>query len=226
MKAHGKKLLLLAAISLGLGGGAFAADAPQMSFFVTSKGSGKGGDLGGLKGADALCQELATAAGAGNRTWAAYLSSQGAGAENAKDRIGGGPWYNAKGVLIARNVNELLQPTVNINAETAIDEKGQMIPSVRVGADGAPLPREQQSNVEHDILTGSQADGTAFPAGEDRTCRNWTSSSDGSAMLGHHDRRGLQPGITPWANAHPSQGCSQQALVNTGGAGRLYCFAK
>lgn len=226
MKA-GMKLAVMAAIATGIAGGwALAADAPSMSFFITSKGSGKGGDLGGLKGADTLCQQLATAAGAGNRTWAAYLSTQGAGAVNAKDRIGTGPWYNAKGVLIAKNVTELLTPGVNINAQTGLDEKGQPVGSVKVGANGAPLPREQQSGVEHDILTGSQANGTAFAAGEDRTCGNWTSSTTGAAMLGHHDRLSLQPGLSPWDAAHPSQACDQQSLVNTGGAGRFYCFAK
>jgi hypothetical protein len=226
MKISAKQLALVTAMGLAAGWAAYAANAPQMSFFVTSQGSGKGADLGGLAGADALCQRLATAAGAGNRTWAAYLSTQGAGAVNAKDRIGSGPWYNAKGQLIAQNVADLLKPEVKINADTALTEKGQPIGSVKVGADGAPLPREQQSGVQHDILTGTQADGTAFPAGEDRTCANWTSSGTGSAMLGHHDRRSLQPGLSPWAAAHPSQGCSQENLVATGGAGMLYCFAK
>ena len=225
MKISRKQLALLAAMGMAAGFAAQAAT-PPMSFFVTSKGSGKGGDLGGLKGADTLCQQLATSAGAGNRTWAAYLSTHGAGAVNAKDRIGSGPWYNVKGQLVAQNVADLLKPEVKINAGTALTEKGQPIGAVKVGADGAPLPREQQSGVAHDILTGAQADGTAFPAGEDRTCNNWTSSTTGSAMLGHHDRRSLQPGLSPWANAHPSQGCSQENLVATGGAGLLYCFAK
>ncbi len=203
-----------------------AADTPSMSFFVTSKGSGNGADLGGLAGADALCNELAKAADAGDKTWAAYLSTQGPGAVNAKDRIGTGPWHNAKGVLIAKDVASLHDASVNINHETALDEKGQPVPFVKVNAEGTALPRDQQTGVEHDILTGTQADGTAFAAGEDRTCKNWTSSSDGTAMLGHHDRRSLQPGVSPWSAAHPSQGCSQEKLVATGGSGRFYCFAK
>jgi hypothetical protein len=203
------------------------AENQPMSFFITSQGSGDGANLGGLKGADAICQKLAQAAGAGNKTWAAYLSTQGADAVNARDRIGTGPWYNAKGVLIARNVAELHQSNVNINHETALTEKGEQIGFVKVGADGKPLPREQQSNVQHDILTGSQADGTAFAGAEDRTCRNWTSNGEGNAMVGHHDRRGGPlPGTPPWNAVHPSQGCGQQNLVNTGGAGLLYCFAK
>lgn len=226
MKISGMKIAAIAAIGLAAGWSVMAANAPGMSFFVTSKGSGKGGNLGGLAGADALCQDLAKAAGAGNRTWAAYLSTQGPNAVNAKDRIGTGPWYNAKGVLIAQNVAALHQTTVNVTADTALDEKGQPVPSVALGPDGLSLPLEKQSGVEHDILTGTQADGTAFPAGEDRTCRNWTSGADGAAMLGHHDRRGLAPGVTPWSAAHPSQGCSQEKLVATGGSGRLYCFAK
>jgi hypothetical protein len=205
---------------------AMAAGAPSMSFFVTSKGSGNGADLGGLAGADALCNELAKAAGTTNKTWAAYLSTQGPGAVNAKDRIGTGPWYNAKGALIAKDVASLHNASVNINHETALDEQGQPVPFVKVNADGTALPRDQQSGVEHDILTGTQADGTAFAPGEDRTCKNWTSSADGTAMLGHHDRRSLQPGVSPWSTAHPSQGCSQEKLVATGGSGRFYCFAK
>lgn len=203
-----------------------AAEAQEMSFFVTSRGAGSGADLGGLAGADAHCQRLAEEAGAGGRTWRAYLSTQGANAVNARDRIGRGPWHNANGVLIAQNVAALHRDDVNINHETALDESGESVPYVHLNRDGSAIPpAEQPEPVEHDILTGTQADGTAFPAGEDRTCSNWTSSDAGSAMLGHHDRRSLQPGLSPWAAAHPSQGCSQQSLVNTGGAGRLYCFA-
>jgi hypothetical protein len=127
--------------------------------------------------------------------------------------------------VVADSVDALHMETNNINSETALDEHGQPVPFVQVDDAGAPLPLDQQTGVEHDILTGSQADGTAFAAGEDRTCANWTSNADGSAMLGHHDRRSLQPGLSPWSAAHPSQGCSQQGLVNTGGAGRFYCFA-
>ncbi len=225
MKISGIRIAVIAAVGLAAGWSVMAASPPGMSFFVTSKGSGKGGNLGGLAGADAICNDLAKAAGS-NRTFAAYLSTQGANAVNAKDRIGTGPWYNAKGVLIAQNVAALHQTTVAINPETALDEKGKPVPAVAVDAAGVPLPLEKQSGVEHDILTGTQADGTAFPAGEDRTCNNWTSGADGAAMLGHADRRSLQPGLSPWSAAHPSTGCSQEKLVATGGAGRLYCFAK
>lgn len=200
--------------------------AQEMSFFVTSAGSGEGGNLGGLVGADARCLALAAVAGAGNKTWRAYLSTQGPGSVNARDRIGAGPWYNANGEMIAENVEQLHdEEENNITFATALDEHGRPVPYVSIGADGNPLPLALQMLVEHDVLTGSQPDGTAFPAGEDRTCSNWTSSDEGSAMLGHHDRRGLQPGLSPWAAAHPSQGCSQQSLVDTGGAGRYYCFA-
>jgi hypothetical protein len=202
------------------------AVAQEMSFFVTSAGSGQGGNLGGLAGADARCQALASVAGVGNKTWHAYLSTQGPNSVNARDRIGPGPWYNANGEMVARNVNQLHQEEENnIKFSTALDEHGRPIPYVSIGADGNPLPLPLQMTVEHDMLTGSQPNGTAFPAGEDRTCSNWTSSDEGSAMLGHHDRRGLQPGLSPWNAAHPSQGCSQQGLINTGGAGRFYCFA-
>ncbi len=200
--------------------------AQEMSFFVTSAGSGEGGNLGGLVGADARCLALAAVAGAGNKTWRAYLSTQGPGSVNARDRIGAGPWYNANGEMIAENVEQLHdEEENNITFATALDEHGRPVPYVSIGADGNPLPLALQMLVEHDVLTGSQPDGTAFPAGDDRTCSNWTSSDEGSAMLGHHDRRGLQPGLSPWAAAHPSQGCSQQSLVDTGGAGRYYCFA-
>ena len=198
----------------------------EMTFFVTSAGSGHGGNLGGLEGADLRCQALATVAGAGDKTWRAYLSTQGANAVNARDRIGSGPWHNANGALIANNLDELHdEESNNLAIETALDEHGAPVPYVSLDSQGNPLPLELQLLVEHDILTGSQPDGTAFPAGEDRTCSNWTSDEEGSAMLGHGDRISLQPGLSPWSAAHPSQGCSQQALVNTGGAGRYYCFA-
>jgi hypothetical protein len=188
-----------------------------MSFFVTSAGSGKGADFGGLDGADKHCQALATTAGAGGKTWHAYLSTQGAGAVNARDRIGKGPWQNAKGVVVARTVEELHIGS-NINRETALTEKGE---HVLARIDNPPSPNQ------HDILTGSKPDGTAFPEGEDRTCGNWTKSGEGSAMLGHHDRMGLDatPAAQSWNSSHPSAGCSDPALVKTGGAGKLYCFA-
>jgi len=195
---------------------AVAQDATSnMSFFVTSTNPGKGADLGGLEGADAHCQQLAKAAGAGGREWVAYLSTQGENAVNARDRIGSGPWVNAKGVEIAKDVKTLHTEQVNINKETALTEKGEQISGVG-----------DQTNL-HDMLTGSQPDGTAFAAGEDRTCNNWTSSTEGAAMLGHHDRRGREPGINSWNSAHPSRGgCGTEALKSTGGGGLLYCFAR
>ena len=192
--------------------GASAQDNP-MSFFVTSAGPGKGGDLGGLEGADAHCQALAEAAGAGGKTWRAYLSTSGEGAVNARDRIGSGPWVNAKGVEIAANVDELHAETNKINKETALDERGQ------------PVKGRGDDPNQHDILTGSQRDGTAFPAGEDMTCGNWTSSGEGAAMTGHHDLVGNPQGINFWNCSHASRGCSQEDLVGTGGAGLFYCFA-
>jgi hypothetical protein len=193
-----------------------------MSFFITSVGSGKGADLGGLAGADAHCQRLASAANASAKNWRAYLSVPGAfpsGANpvpsvNARDRIGSGPWYNAKGVLIARDLTHLHDGN-NIGKDTALDEKGN-------GVKG----RGDQPN-EHDILTGSRADGTAFAPQTDTTCKAWTSSSDGSAIVGHHDRSGPLPEnwAKSWNFSHQSAGCSQEALVRTGGAGRFYCFA-
>ena len=188
-----------------------------VTFFITSVGSGKGADLGGLAGADKLCQALAQAVGAGNRTWRAYLSTDatdGKPAVNARDRIGKGPWQNAKGVVIAKNVEEL-HGNNNINRETALSEKGE-----RINARG------DKPNM-HDILTGSQPDGRAFTGNEDRTCRNWTSSGDGAAMVGHHDRMGLgdDESSKSWNSSHPSRGCSQDALRGSGGNGLFYCFA-
>ena len=200
-------------------GGAASAQQRDMDFFVTSVGLGKGGDLGGLAGADAHCQALAQAAGAGNKTWRAYLSTQGAGGVNAKDRIGNGPWKNAKGVVIASNIGELHTLTYKINKTTALNEKGDFING-----------RGDTPN-RHDVLTGSQADGSAFAAGEDRTCKNWTSSTQGAAMVGHSDRIGLRDddASKSWNSSHPSRGpdggCSQADLKSTGGDGLMYCFA-
>ena len=189
-----------------------------MGFFITSAGPGNGGDLGGLEGADAHCQSLAAAVGAGDRTWRAYLSTQatgGQGAVNARDRIGDGPWANAEGLRIASDVDELHYNNSNVRYEYALSERGERVNS---GASG-----DEPSM--HDILTGSRLDGTAFPPGEDRTCSNWTSSGEGSAMVGHHDRfRFTTPG-SPWNTAHPSRDCSQEGLVGTGGNGLFYCFA-
>jgi len=190
-----------------------------LGFFVTSVGAGKGGDLGGLTGADEHCQSLAANVGAGNRTWRAYLSTQATATEaavNATDRIGAGPWNNAAGAVIAANIDSLLYDNSNINHENSLTENGHKVNS---GANG------DKPNM-HDILTGTQLDGTAYPAGEDKTCQNWTSSSDkGHGQLGHSDRyRRTTPG-SPWNSAHPSRGCSQANLVSTGGAGFFYCFA-
>ena len=195
-----------------------------MGFFITSVGSGKGADLGGLAGADAHCQKLAAAAGAGQRTWRAYLSvpgsfpnpanPQGVASVNARDRIGQGPWHNAKGQLIARDLAHLHNGNL-ISKETALDERGNVVKG-----------RGDQPN-EHDILTGSRADGTAFAPQTDTTCKAWTSSSDGSAIVGHHDRIGPLPEnwAKSWNFSHQSAGCSQEALIRTGGSGRFYCFA-
>jgi hypothetical protein len=213
-----KKLTLIANASMALltAGftGAALAQSTGMSFFVTSIGSGKGADFGGLEGADKHCQALAAAAGAGNRTWRAYLSSSGAQAVNAKDRIGTGPWQNAKGVVIAKNVAEL-HGTNNLNKQTALTEKGDIVN----GSGDTPN--------KHDILTGTQPDGTAFAGSDDKTCGNWTKSGEGSAVVGHHDRMGLDtsPPALSWNSSHPSRGCSDDALKSTGGAGLIYCFA-
>ena len=198
------------------------AQAADTSFFVTSVGIGNGGNLGGLAGADNYCQQLAQAAGAGAKTWRAYLSTQpadGAPAVNARDRIGKGPWQNSKGVVIARDVAELHSAANNLTKATALSEKGDVING-----------RGDTPN-RHDVLTGSQSDGTAFAGSDDRTCRNWTSSTQGSAMVGHADRVGLRDddASKSWNSSHPSRGpdggCSQNDLKSTGGDGLLYCFA-
>jgi hypothetical protein len=196
-----------------------SAQQSAMTFFITSSGPGKGADLGGLEGADRHCQTLAQAAGAGGKTWRAYLSTQGAGAVNARDRIGKGPWQNAKGVVIARDVADLHSANNNLGKQTALDEKGELVNG-----------RGDQPN-RHDVLTGSQPDGTAFSGPDDRTCGNYTKSGAGSVMVGHHDRLGLneEPPAKSWNSSHPSRGpdggCSQGDLRTTGGAGLLYCFA-
>ena len=195
-----------------------------MTFFITSVGSGKGGDLGGLAGADKHCQALAEAIGAGTHTWHAYLSTaaaDGKPAVNVRDRIGKGPWKNAKGVVIAKDVDDLHSDNNKISKETALSEKGQMI-----NASG------DKPNM-HDILTGSQPDGRAFSGSEDRTCHNWTSSTTGAAMLGHHNRQGLRDDAASrsWNSSHLSRGngnsggCSQEGLRSSGGNGLFYCFA-
>ncbi len=222
------KSLLVAAGSLTLVG-CTTAQLPQMggskemTFFITSVGSGKGADLGGLEGADQHCQSLAKAAGAGGRTWRAYLSTQGTALNDpkvvhARDRIGSGPWHNAKGVMIANGVESLHSGKNNVTKETALDEKGQ------------PVNDRSLKPNKHDILTGSRPDGTAFPPTFfDATCGNWTKSgSDGSAMVGHHDRAGPinHAWATSWNSAHPSRGCHQEGLRSTGGDALFYCFAE
>ena len=189
-------------------------DTPAMSFFISSVGSGKGGDFGGLAGADRHCQSLAEAAGSTYKTWRAYLSTTGSPAVNARDRIGKGPWYNAEGRLMARDVEEL-HGTNGLSRTTSLTEKKTKVNG-----------RAESPN-QHDILTGSEPDGRASAKGGDTTCSNWTSSDKGSAIVGHHDKWGLQdsgPAIS-WNSSHGTKGCSQPALVSTGGAGLIYCFA-
>lgn len=196
------------------GAGTGSAASP-MTFFITSSGSGKGADYGGLAGADGHCQQLANAVGAGGHTWHAYLSTQGPGAVNARDRIGKGPWRNAKGGIIAHDLDELHGKN-NIGKQTALTEKGDIVNG-----------RGDTPN-RHDILTGSQPDGTAFPPGSDMTCGNYTKSGEGSVMLGHHDRDGTNPdpiANASWNSSHKSAGCSDALLARTGSAGYLYCFA-
>ncbi|HEV8503220.1 MAG TPA: hypothetical protein VGR63_16730 [Casimicrobiaceae bacterium] len=204
--------------ALALAASAASGQAPDMSFFVTSTNGGKGADYGGLAGADKHCQALATAAGAGKRTWHAYLSASamnGQSAVNARDRIGKGPWKNAKGVVVASDVAQLHGEN-NLNKQTALTEKGTVVNG-----------RGDTPN-EHDILTGSQPDGTAFADSSDHTCGNWTKGgTDGSAMLGHVDRQGTNapPASMSWNSSHPSKGCDSAGLKSTGGNGYLYCFA-
>ena len=222
---------ILAALIVSVVLGAYFVEAQQpppapaqqqpMSFFVTSVGLGNGANLGGLAGADRHCQTLAAAAGAGSKTWHAYLSAAAANGQpavNARDRIGAGPWYSAKGARVAQNVGDLHGDTIeqarlgnNINKTTAISEKGEPINGV------GDTPNR------HDILTGSQPDGRAYTDAADHTCGNWTNGGAGTAQLGHHDRTG--GGNTSWNAVHASRGCSQENLVATGGAGLLYCFA-
>jgi hypothetical protein len=220
------RVLMLAALAAFCAAPAFAQQGPQpnaqMSFFITSANPGKGADLGGLEGADKHCQTLAAAVGQGGKTWRAYLSTQAADgkpAVNAKDRIGAGPFVNFKGETVAANVAALHSADNKINIDTGLTEKGQKV-----------MGRGFLINY-HDILTGSQADGTAFPPEKDMTCGNWTKSGAGAAMVGHHDRIGLDdsPPMKSWNASHPSRGpdggCSAADLRTTGGGGLLYCFA-
>ncbi|MBO0763142.1 MAG: hypothetical protein J2P50_00915 [Hyphomicrobiaceae bacterium] len=208
---------LAALLCAGMATGAIAQQ-NAMTFFVTSVGKGNGADLGGLDGADAHCAALAKAAGSTITKWRAYLSTTAPGGEegvNARDRIGRGPWYNAKGVRIAKDVEDLHSDAANINKQTALSEKGET-----VSGRGDPVNT-------HDMLTGSDPDGRFSTAGGDTTCGNWTKSSDGSAIVGHHDRSGLKDTrhMKSWNSSHGSRGCSQEQLKASGGAGLFYCFA-
>ena len=206
-----------AAVALLTGCGSMMPGKTGMGFFVTSVNPGKGGDLGGLAGADAHCQKLASAAGAGHRTWRAYLSTQpsnsGPGA-NARDRIGQGPWMNAKGVVVAADVAQL-HGTNNLNKQTALTETGAVVNG-----------RGDTPN-QHDLLTGSQPDGRFIAGDANSTCGNWRMSDQGAAMVGHHDRMGLDDSVPAkaWNSSHQSRGCSMDQLKSTGGAGLFYCFA-
>lgn len=202
------------AIALGACSTRYAAPGNSMTFFVTSSNAGKGADFGGLAGADAYCQTLAEKAGAGGRLWRAYLSTTGSAAVNARDRIGPGPWQNAKGEVIANSVEELHSDN-RLNKQTALTETGQIIKG-----------RGDDVNT-HDILTGSTPDGRAPSTATDSTCGNWTSSNEGSAIVGHHDRTGINETAPQksWNSSHATPGCSMEALKKVGGAGLLYCFA-
>jgi len=206
---------LVLILILGIPNLAVSQNNPNMSFFITSAGSGNGANLGGLTGADAICQKLATSAGAGNKTWRAYLSTSASGnqpAVNARDRIGKGPWQNAKGVVVAQNVDDLHSDKNKLGKENSLTEKG------------APVNGRGDNPNTHDILTGSGPDGKALPGA--MTCNNWTGAGEGSARVGHHDKQGGGDNPNSWNSAHASSGCSQANLVSTGGAGLFYCFAQ
>jgi hypothetical protein len=226
------KAFIVAALALGVASGVNAQQqppappqlpqAPNMTFFVTGNGPGKGADLGGIEGADQHCQTLAARHGAGGKTWRAYLSTQpadGKPAVNARDRIGSGPWQNFKGTVVATNLDDLHSANNKLGVDNSLSERGLIIPY-----------RGFAPN-RHDVLTGSDMQGRAFPAGEDRTCRNWTSSTQGAAMVGHIDKMGLRDdeASKSWNSSHPSRGpdggCSQNDLRSTGGDGLFYCFA-
>jgi len=207
-------LVVTAGLALFVGGPARAQN--TMSFFITSAGPGEGAKLGGLAGADAWCRQLADAAGVTGKTWHAYLSATAAAGQpavNARDRIGSGPWYNARGVMVAQNLADLHSDGNKLGKETSLTEKGTVVNG-----------RGDTPN-QHDILTGSLPDGTFSPDSTDSTCSNWTSSGTGAAWLGHHDRQGGGTRPTSWNSAHLSRGCGQQDLVGTGGNGYFYCFA-
>jgi hypothetical protein len=214
-----KSIVAAAGLALALGMALpQAQNDTSLSFFITSAGPGNGANLGGVAGADAHCQKLASAVGQGNKTWRAYLSTQASGnqpAVNAKDRIGSGPWYNAKGVMVAQNVADLHSDNNKLSKENSLTEKGEVVNG-----------RGDNPN-RHDILTGSQLDGTVVPGTADATCSNWTSGAEGAgaAQVGHHDRQGGGQNPTSWNSAHASRGCSQPNLRSTGGDGLFYCFA-
>ena len=226
------KAFIIAALAMGVTSGVNAQQqpaaapqlpqAPNMTFFVTGAGPGKGADLGGIEGADRHCQTLAARHGAGGKTWRAYLSTQpadGKPAVNARDRIGNGPWQNFKGEVIATNLDNLHSDNNKLGFDNSLSERGQIIPGVGFAPN------------RHDVLTGSTPEGRAFPAGDDRTCRNWSSSTQGVAMVGHIDKKGLRDDAASrsWNSSHPSRGpdggCSQNDLRGTGGDGLFYCFA-
>lgn len=216
-KIASTSMAVAVAVALGLGLAVVSAqNAPNLSFFITSAGSGNGANLGGLAGADAQCQKLASAVGAGGRMWRAYLSAPATGGQaavNARDRIGKGPWRNAKGVVVAQSVADLHSDKNLLGKEGSLTEKG-----------GVVNGRGDTPNT-HDILTGSTLEGAALPAGSDSTCNGYTSGADGSVMVGHHDKQGGGANPNSWNSAHGSKGCSQANLVATGGAGLFYCFA-
>lgn len=209
-----KPILMLTLAAAAIGFGYASAQDSEMTFFLTSKGPGDGANLGGLEGADAHCAMLAESAGAGGKDWRAYLSTSGGDAPvNARDRIGSGPWTNANGVVVAMNLDDLHSENNKLGKENSISENGEQING-----------RGDTPN-RHDILTGSDLDGTAVTDGEDHTCRDWSySGSEGSANAGHHDRQGGGTNPTSWNNAHGTRGCSQSDLVGTGGDGLFYCF--
>jgi len=215
-KYYGITLIMIAGAAMFHAPITSAQDTGAMGFFITSAGPGKGANLDGLAGADQHCQNSAAAVGAGQRVWRAYLSTTATAdqsAVNARDRIGKGPWYNAKGVMVAKDVADLHSDANKLNKQNSLNEQGSEING-----------RGDTPNM-HDILTGSLPDGAASPASEDTTCRNWTSDTDGSALLGHHDRDGGGANPTSWNSAHGSRGCSQENLQSTGGNGLFYCFA-
>lgn len=216
MRILSSALVLVAAASTATAPATVAAQSSDMSFFITSAGPGDGADLGGLEGADQHCSFLAYQVGAGDVTWQAYLSAtaeDGRPAVNARDRIGSGPWYNYEGVMIARDVTELHSDAANLTKETILTERGAMVNG-----------RGDSPN-QHDILTGSTLDGRLSDSMDDTTCDNWTSSGEGSALVGHHDRQGGGQNPTSWNSAHGSRGCGQEDLQGTGGNGYFYCFA-